>query len=213
MRFLWLLMLFVPLGLAGCGNMVLSEKPLFERDRTTEASIAPGVWASPEPGCRFEAKRPVQEWPDCANGEIRSPGDFGPKATLVGGEPMILQLRIEQSSGGGYWYVAIRATAQTPQGQATAVESWPVLCGPPPAQMAGSDRRVTDTPGPGLTIDGDNCIAADALAVRSAAVASRSWWSDIGVAQWVRKRRHFDRLDRPEFDLVPKLPERAPGHE
>jgi len=87
-----------------------------------------------------------------------------------------------------FCYDAIRATAFDGEGHITAVEAWPVVCGPWP-----KDGNVTDQPWPGLTLVDDNCHAASEAALREAARKSR----DVvrareGVTRlhWVRDGYH-----------------------
>lgn len=74
MRLLALLLSWLALG--ACTNMVRSAAPWFG---PTEAAGAPalrdGVWAALDPDCRFDADRPLEEWPGCARGRVVRGGE------------------------------------------------------------------------------------------------------------------------------------------
>lgn len=175
MRSLGWMPLVLSLGLSGCGNMVLSREPLFERDRAAERNLKQGAWASPDPGCEFDSSAAVQDWPDCANGLMISRRSLGHESILAGGDPMIVQTMASEDADRAFYYMALRPTARDAKGRVVGYEAWFVLCGPPPRTK---DRKVTETPGPGLTIDGDNCFASEAAALRAAARASLEWTPD-----------------------------------
>lgn len=190
MRLPGLLALVLSLGLSGCGNMVLSREPLFQRDRAAEQDLKHGAWASPDPGCEFDSNAAVQDWPDCANGLLISRKSFGWNSFLAGGDPMIIQSLGGEDADRVFFYMALRPTARDGGGRIVGYETWFVLCGPPPQTK---ERKVTLTPGSGLTIDGDNCFALEAAAVRAAARASLEWTPDRPHYRWVRKQKSGDR--------------------
>ena len=71
-----LALLVSSLLLSGCTNMVRSEAPWFS---PAEAASAPplrdGVWAAVDPDCRFDANRPLEQWPGCAQGRVIRGGE------------------------------------------------------------------------------------------------------------------------------------------
>jgi hypothetical protein len=71
-----LALLVSSLLLSGCTNMVRSETPWFG---PAEAASAPplrdGVWAAVDPDCRFDASRPLEQWPGCAQGRVFRGGE------------------------------------------------------------------------------------------------------------------------------------------
>lgn len=71
-----LALLVSSLLLSGCTNMVRSDAPWFD---PTEAASAPplrdGVWAAVDPDCRFDANRPLEQWPGCAQGRVIRGGE------------------------------------------------------------------------------------------------------------------------------------------
>ncbi len=69
MRILALLMLSLVLG--ACTNMVRSPVPWFDSvDAAGAPPLRDGVWAAVDPSCRFDARRPLEQWPDCAQGRV-----------------------------------------------------------------------------------------------------------------------------------------------
>ena len=88
-----------------------------------------------------------------------------------------------------FCYAAVRATAFDGHGHITAVEAWPVLCGP----WSRNGGNATDQPWPGLRLVGDNCVAASEGALRDAAQRSREVALGkqlVGQWHWVRDDWH-----------------------
>jgi len=103
------------------------------------------------------------------------------------------ELESDDADGAGpspwrYLYGAIRPTRFDDQGNIEAFERWTVECGPidedPDEPLLGA-KYVTERPFPGLTINGDNCTAESADAVRRAAVLSETLDAH-GAVRWVR---------------------------
>lgn len=71
-----LVLLFSSLLLGACTNMVRSQAPWFG---PAEAASAPllrdGVWAAVDPDCSFDANRPLEQWPGCAQGRVIRGGE------------------------------------------------------------------------------------------------------------------------------------------
>jgi hypothetical protein len=88
-----------------------------------------------------------------------------------------------------FCYDAARATAFDAEGRITAVETWPVFCGPWPRKGG----NVTDRPWPGLSLVGENCTATSEAALREAAKQSHDVALSvhfIARAHWVRDGYH-----------------------
>jgi hypothetical protein len=84
-----------------------------------------------------------------------------------------------------FCYDAARATGFDAEGRITALETWPVLCGPWPRKGG----NVTDRPWPGLSIVEDNCNAASEAALRAAARRSH----DVALSRRFIARLHWVR--------------------
>jgi len=68
-RILALLMSSLVLG--ACTNMVRSPVPWFGPiDAAGAPPLRDGVWAAVDPTCRFDTRRPLEQWPDCAQGRV-----------------------------------------------------------------------------------------------------------------------------------------------
>ena len=62
--------------LSACTNMVRSEAPWFGLAEATSAPpLRDGVWAAVDPDCRFDANRPLEQWPGCAQGRVIRGGE------------------------------------------------------------------------------------------------------------------------------------------
>ncbi|RAK67293.1 hypothetical protein [Phenylobacterium kunshanense] len=192
MRSLGLLALVASTVLAGC-NLVITDRPMFDREAVAERAFKAGVWASVQADCPIpRAGETVQHWPTCASARILRPGIEG--LVLARGDPMIYQLRMTTDEGSSYAYAGLRPTHLDKSGKIDAFELWPVECGPPVITPEG-ERRPTKTPGPGLTMNGEepsSCRAEDASAVRRAAKDSRNW-APVKVFIWVRPRKLLDK--------------------
>ena len=207
MRRVWLLAV---LGLAGCTNMVMSERPLFTKADAKGAPIfRPGVWAAPDPGCDVDLKTPLDGWPKCAHGDVM--GSDGPilpdpsmKPVLAAGDPIVVQIALPAEltkagkglpgAGASVFYSALKPVESDDRGQVVAFEGWLVECGPPPPPRKAEDgseiRLVTDRPLPGLRIVEDHCLATRPATVRAAAAASRTWQTEIHLTRWIRDGRN-----------------------
>lgn len=196
--------------LLGACNRVHSDGPLFFADGGPDApQLRAGLWIIEQGGedCRFDVRKPVNHWPDCAawmlvrDGEILGydkPGKDKPARSgdwtsvpyvLAAGSPLILQLAMTEDGKIDHQYFGLEPTAG-PASAITAVRSWPVLCGPPPPKASAGEtpRFVTLDPLPGMTLAGDNCTTGAAEAVRNAAGPSRGWAGEdeVGGARWIR---------------------------
>ena len=134
---LWLALATATL-LGGC-NIVVSPTPVFTAADTAGApEFRQGLWATPNPGCRFDDSKPVAKWPDCVDsfavmgGELWGVGDKakgkpGTPYVIAAGDPLVLQARMEADAQAG-------ATASA-SGDATASASASVAVSqsePPP---------------------------------------------------------------------------------
>jgi len=181
------------LVLTACGNVVRSERPLFDAaDEYGTPRFRPGVWISNSPDCRVDERAPVAPWPSCADPlVIGKEGLKDPKlldgaiGRLAAGDPMIAQMADKD----GFSYLAIKVLQSDRRGRVLAFRTWPVLCGPPPPHKSdGSEGKVTLSPLPGLEVRGDDCFARDKASVRSAAAASEAWNAEPFIIHWVRRR-------------------------
>lgn len=180
--------------LGACSNQVFSERPLFAPTR--EPALRPGVWAAPSEPCRFDPAAALKAWPKCAGGQVVQPGQRAWRERRISlqmvGDPPILQVS-QSDRRGPYYYHALEPLRRDAQGHIVEMETWPVLCGPPPTPRPNEQGEweatdgVTDHLLPGLIVSGQNCEARDPAAVRNAAAASRGWEADMHVRSfWVR---------------------------
>ena len=183
-----------------------SRQALFtSADVGSEAQPRPGLWASPDPDCRFDSSQPAADWPACANGTVIRAHVMGPPNDtsslmaylLTGGDPRIVQMpwpRSGKKDAPAFAYVGLKPTKLDDQGRFTQAQVWIVLCGeqaPPPKNLE-SDKK-TAPPDDFKPIEGmdwrkgdDFCIADSKDQVRAAAKASRGWNGDPSVVQWIR---------------------------
>lgn len=78
MRLFVLLLSLLTLG--ACTNMVRSEAPWFgPTDAVNAPALRDGVWAVVDEDCSFDANRPLEQWPACAQGRV-----------IRGGEELVL---------------------------------------------------------------------------------------------------------------------------
>lgn len=104
-----LVAVIAPCLLAAC-NVVMTKAPLFTAaDAVGAPPLKPGVWVLfKQPDCKFDARKPFTEWPDCAGGGLVTDGDVaGHKAgggkdelehsplVLAAGDPRIAQLQVD----------------------------------------------------------------------------------------------------------------------
>jgi hypothetical protein len=209
----WIAPLFALLLLGAC-NSVASKDALFTAaDAVGAPPLRDGVWVEND-GCRFNVRKPVQNWPECASwfvvrgGELlRWEDDAGDKTRvwspqpflLASGDPRIMQVQYPPSEDPntkamvdeGYGYLAIAPTALDAEGRIVGVRRWLVECGPlPPSDDKDKSKIRVDSqtlePFPGLVLTkGGGCLADKAEAVRGAAAASRSFAEPVD-ARWVR---------------------------
>ncbi len=198
--------------LLGACNRVQTDHPLFSPEDTQGAPhLRNGLWVvddslgvvEDDKPCRFDARKPVTRWPDCADWMLVRDGQLlgysrdkdGPGKwetipfILARGATPVLQLGLTDDDGvATYSYFGLQPTGSS-EGGVTAFRSWPVLCGPPPppAKTGDKPRFVTLEPLPGMTVVEDNCTADSTAAVTAAAGASRAWTDDaVGGARWIR---------------------------
>ncbi|WP_334160719.1 hypothetical protein [Phenylobacterium sp.] len=180
--------------LSACSNQVYSRGPLFTPEPIA-AILRPGVWAAPDQACRFDPAQPLAAWPDCAHGQAIEQGQAlweakSARLTLAAGEPMILQLQAARRPR-ETWYYALAPLRRDQAGRVVELETWAVLCGPPPPPRIEADGdshedSVTHHPLPGLHVSGRNCLARRPDPIRDAARLSRGWDDDPTRAYWVR---------------------------
>ena len=200
------------LALSGC-NMVMSAAPMFTvEDMVGAPPLKPGLWASPDADCKFDAGKPAAEWPGCASGAVIE----GDKAWAIGhpekasayilaaGDPRVMQAIADLSDAGSqnvtvtakgpiYLYIAVKPTAKDADGKITRAEAWFIQCGPPPPKPKDGSPETNDPkaygtkqPLPGLVMDNGECSPKDKAAVRNAAGPSRAWAEQLMHMYWVR---------------------------
>ena len=139
-----LVLLSSALLLGACTNMVRSEAPWFgPADAEGAPALRDGVWAAVHPDCRFDADRPLEQWPTCADGRVIRDGEdldlsysggedehgrrrrsgYGWSSeafVLAAGAPRIHQRACGAPRGGQ----AEEGPAEEPAPAAAAVEAW-----------------------------------------------------------------------------------------
>lgn len=218
--------------LSGClKGQVRSYDPLFTSKDAAQIRFRGGVWADPEPGCRFDAAASMKTWPSCANGEYAKGDEYNRRIAVRGftietllasGEPLILQTHFiiaKEKLRPEYEYSAVRPTKQDGAGRVVAYEMWSVLCHPneelPASELQKDGRAADDAPRvptiipapplpPGIVKTDEGCIAQDAAAVRNAAVMTRS-------LEWIPPRRIFWVRSFKLRDLFGKSPDDSPA--
>ncbi len=201
--------------LGGC-NLVISQQPWFSAEQAGPR-LKEGVWVNLDPeGCTFDSALPVTDWPECAQPMLVQGNDYvlreeaeqegAPRwhsvsHLIVAGAPLIDQIEWRDKDENGertrkvYLYTGLAVIARDADGAATEVRRWLVQCGPMDARprKPGSTPRpqtVTRRPFPGLKVEGSNCTAANAEALRAAARASESLAGNDRsapvIGRWVR---------------------------
>ena len=204
------------IGLLGGCNMVISQEPWFAAD-AAGPRLKQGLWANLDAaGCTFDADKPVEEWPECAEPmfvrgddyilRVETDQDKAPEwqtvpHLVVAGTPLIDQIEWRDKDRGGerakrvYLYTALAATGRDADGTITATRRWLVQCGPldqSKESASAPPRLVTSKPFPELKLDGaSNCTAVSADAVRGAARLSEAIATQDGdkpvMGRWVRE--------------------------
>jgi len=193
--------LLISLMIAGC-SAVTSERPLFDRaDAAAAPRLKAGLWAMPEPDCRFDSRAPRTGWPECAGGMLVGPtsvaggeGDQpgGYKGALqyllAAGDPPVLQLRDTDKEGGEspYFYAGLRPTRLDARGRVVEARVWPAPC----RNGVASDSNANGALLPGLEAISGGCRASAQAAVRNAVrVGETAPAKDFApIARWVRTR-------------------------
>jgi hypothetical protein len=196
---------------AGC-NMVTSDTPLFSSaDMHGQAQFRSGVWMSEAKGCVVDTAKPMGEWPDCADAWVVHPGEVlsgrdakTPASTwqryktlLVAGDPAVLQVELDDESGGktSYAYAGVKPLKTDAEGRIVEYKLWLALCGPPPKPDPTSDKSaaiLSDQMFAGLvaTKDKQDCIASAQGPVRAAVAQSEALNGDNNegrdTARWIR---------------------------
>lgn len=211
-------------GLAGLGlaaslsacNMVITTEPTFLAADQGAPALREGLWINEEKGCDVDTKTPATTWPECANwivvkdfamSGIGEKGEaFNVPFVLAGGDPRVLQVRIEDDKKGEdgkaaalYLYMAIKPLKTDKQGRITAYRGWMVQCGPPPPKDAkkpdGNPRYGSLEPFPGMILDADlsGCGPEDKAALVRAAGLSEKYDEDAAKGESSRWLRDGDK--------------------
>lgn len=182
-------------GLLGACNMVISETPMFADADRTDVGPRDGIWLSDDAECRFDARRPESDWPECAMWVVvRNSGrelevSDGKKqrqrlrSLLTAGAPAIIEAQwtddAKYPAETTYGFYAYEAQPAEPDGRFVRASTWPVECGI--QDKTGSEIR----PFPGITPE---CRPTSRDAIRAAAVSSRRA-EQIERWRWLRAER------------------------
>jgi len=211
-----------PVLVLGC-NEVYSDHPWFTAaDAAGAPRLRDGLWAVMEtPDCQLDQSQPAEKWPDCAEAMVvegdrllsmdwTTDSDSGlrkldgvdvAETVLAAGNPRVLQFHAlgkEGAEGGAkadklWFYVGVRPTAQDAAGRITGFSRWLVQCGPLAPGAGTSD--ITRRPFRGIAVEGKDCTATSAQALRNAAARSetlpgKSGRPDTPPARWIREGRN-----------------------
>lgn len=130
MRVLALLLSSLLLG--ACTNMVRSETPWFgPADAAGAPALREGVWAAVDPDCRFDPDRPLEQWPDCAQGRV-----------IRGGEELGLNYIGSQAEHGRFELIAYSWSSQAFVLAAGAPRIHQRACGEPGREREREDEAA-----------------------------------------------------------------------
>lgn len=205
--------LFAALMLAAC-NQVYTRQPLFsEAHEVGDPEFRPGLWSVSgyNEDCKFDIRRPLRDWPDCAIGvEFRRGQMFfitghdralAQTLRFVDGDPILIQGKWhtdvlkdprapepKDADNPFYGWVYYAVTPGRTDGGGKMMEAKLVQaqCGPLPAAPAGKPApKLTDRPYPGLVVVRDNCQAKDLDTVKQALRLSAGQ-GEPRTLKWVR---------------------------
>ena len=156
-----MILLAAALALGGC-NMVMAETPILTAaDAEGAPSLRPGVWITRDPECRFNPRKRVKDWPECASpllvgsDSLTNPMKQEEAApyVLAAGEPRILQLELrpEPDAPRLYLFAGLQPLKFDRQGRIVEARTWAVQCGPPPPPKA--DAPAADPPADAAAAD------------------------------------------------------------
>lgn len=206
-------LLLVTLMLAAC-NQVYTRQPLLpERREAGDPEFRPGLWSVSgyNETCRFDIRKRLRDWPDCAVGvEFRRGQMFfvtghdralAQTLRLVEGDPIVVQGKWhtdilkdprapepKDTDNPFYGWVYYAVTPGRTDGNGRMLEARLVQaqCGAlPPPQPGKAPPKVTDRPYPGLVVVRDNCQAKDLDAVKRALQLSAGL-GEARTLKWVR---------------------------
>lgn len=213
-----LLGLCLLMTLSGCNMLITDAPLFTEADGPAKPALRNGVWLNegePKKPCRVDVRKPVTRWPECADWMLVQDGrmlNFERDKDGVGawevrtfiaaaGAPQVLQFKwainedapSESGAGGktpslAYSYFALMPTKTDADGKAIATETWPVMCGPEPSDVAKNmrNRYLTEELQPGFVESEQNCTTTSKDAVMAAAAAGRTWNGEPLRARWIR---------------------------
>ncbi len=150
------------LALGACAA-VSTERPLFAAADTKDAPVLKaGLWALPEPGCRFKSREAPAKWPDCVQAvevrdgaikdlrplieadrkrEAKIAADQRAKYLVAAADPAVLQVEIVRDGAPRVFYFGLQPLASDADGAIIRARGWIALCRdpnpPPPAAIAG----------------------------------------------------------------------------
>lgn len=214
MRRLPILLAVLALPVLSACNQVYTRQPLLsEAHEGGDPEFRPGLWSvsGHNEDCRFDIRRPLRDWPDCAIGiEFRRGQMFfvtghdralAQTLRLVDGDPILVQgkwrtdilkdprapePRDTENPFYGWVYYAVTPVRMDAGGKMLEARLVEAACGPLPAAEPGKPApKVTDRPFPGLQIVRDACQAKDLDTVRRALQLSAGL-GEPRTLKWVR---------------------------
>ena len=146
------------LALGACAA-VSTERPLFGPSDAKDAPrLKDGLWALPEPGCRFKSHAAPVKWPDCVQAleirdgtikdlnplaeadrkrEARIAADQPVKYLVAAADPAVLQVELVRDGAPRVYYFGLQPLASDADGAIIKVSGWIALCRDPnPAPVA-----------------------------------------------------------------------------
>ena len=140
------------LALGACAA-VSTERPLFGAADSKDAPVLKaGLWAMPEPGCRFKSREAPAKWPDCVqavevrDGAIRDlrpqieagrkreakiTADQPAKYLVAAADPAVLQVEIDRDGAPRVFYFGLQPLASDGDGAIIRARGWIALCRDP----------------------------------------------------------------------------------
>lgn len=159
-------LLLSSLLLGACANMVRSEAPWFgPADAEGAPALRDGVWAAVHPDCRFNAERPLEQWPACAGGRV-----------VRGGEALDLSFIDGEDGRGRRWRSSYAWSSETFVLAAGAPRIHQRACGAPRGEQAedGATESARD-PAVSRLVYCYAGLRADGLDAEGRIVAFTTW--------------------------------------
>ncbi|MDG2530769.1 hypothetical protein [Caulobacter endophyticus] len=195
--------------LSGCA-LVVSEGPWFGPDDARGApELRQGLWVDAAgEACRPQADRPLRLWRGCDILLIRGAEylalerrkerwTWAPQTVLLaGGDPAVLQWRVNQNEGSPNTYAGVEPTNFDAEGRVTALYFWAVTCEQHVA--AGGDGKRPLHPGLKRRDSNGECEAESREALFAAAKVGKPSRDQAANAwRWIREARPDDFAPTP----------------